>query len=267
MSLIKAQDKVDDWVRQHELGYFNPFEILARLAEENGELAREISNKYGSKKKKSSEENKRIKDELGDFLFTLICMANSEEVDLGKALEETIRKYNKRDSERWRKNEKIDPLKYWKFHNMLELKSAGNYSDLREIALDVLQRMPQPVGEVCGPISSGGKGSIEENMKYFNETILKLIQQGYSIFNQMPFEIPMQKLKEKSGLSKEDANRKLLEEFYYPIFDSKLIKIVYFMHNWKTSHGARIERERAIQRNIKIIDLPKNFLESKVSPI
>ena len=167
MSLIKAQDKVDDWVRQHELGYFNPFEILARLAEENGELAREISNKYGSKKKKSSEENKRIKDELGDFLFTLICMANSEEVDLGKALEETIRKYNKRDSERWRKNEKIDSLKYWKFHNMLELKSAGNYSDLREIALDVLQRMPQPVGEVCGPISSGGKGSIEENMKYF----------------------------------------------------------------------------------------------------
>ena len=37
------QKQVDEWVKQYKVGYFKPLEILARLTEETGELAREIN--------------------------------------------------------------------------------------------------------------------------------------------------------------------------------------------------------------------------------
>ena len=37
----KIQKQVDEWVKQLKIGYFKPLEILARLTEEVGELARE----------------------------------------------------------------------------------------------------------------------------------------------------------------------------------------------------------------------------------
>lgn len=262
MSLVDAQDLIHEWIKEKKLGYFPPLEQLACLTEEIGELARELNNLHGIKKKKTTENSGELTQELGDILFSLMCIANSHEINLDKSFNYSMGKLDTRDAERWEKTEEIDSMKYWRFHNLLDLKKAENYSDLKEIALDVLQRMPQPIGEVCGPISSGGYGSIEENMKDFNKTIEKLIQRRYSVFNQMPFEIPMQRMKQESGLSKEEANSQLLGQFYYPIFDSGLIKRVYFMHNWKTSHGSRIERQRTIERRISIETLPADFLSS-----
>ncbi|MEK6902096.1 MAG: nucleotide pyrophosphohydrolase, partial [archaeon] len=53
MSLKKAQDDVDEWVKQYKIGYFQPLEIMARLTEETGELAREVNHRWGPKKKKA----------------------------------------------------------------------------------------------------------------------------------------------------------------------------------------------------------------------
>jgi len=36
------QEEVDNWISQFEEGYWNPLSMMARLAEEVGELAREI---------------------------------------------------------------------------------------------------------------------------------------------------------------------------------------------------------------------------------
>lgn len=257
MTFIDSQDLVHEWITERKLGYFKPLEQLARLTEEVGEVARALNHI----KKKQNEEASKLKSELGDVLFSIIGIANSHNINLDDAFQETISKYNERDAERWEKTMRVDSLRYWKFHNFLDLKKARTYFDLKEIALDVLKNMPQPVGQVCGPISTGGCGSIGENLKYFNQTIEKLNEHGYIVFNQMPFETPMQEMKVSTGLPKEQANRKLLEEFYYPVFDSGLIKRVYFMHNWKTSHGSRVERERTIERKISIETLPENFLE------
>ena len=54
MSLKKIQKEVDTWASQYKTGYWKPHEILARLTEEVGELAREINHVYGPKKKKDS---------------------------------------------------------------------------------------------------------------------------------------------------------------------------------------------------------------------
>ena len=97
------QKEVDDWVQQYKLGYFKPLEILARLTEETGELAREINHRFGPKKKKEAEDVKEIEDELGDILFTLTCLANSLNIDMERGVRKVIDKYNNRDKDRWEK--------------------------------------------------------------------------------------------------------------------------------------------------------------------
>ena len=56
MPLKDIQKQVDEWAKQFKFPYWKPHEILARLTEETGELAREINHIYGPKKKKSTEE-------------------------------------------------------------------------------------------------------------------------------------------------------------------------------------------------------------------
>lgn len=103
MSLTKYQENVDDWVKQYKIGYFKPLEIIARLMEEVGELAREINHRYGPKKKKPTEKKNEIGDEIADTIFTLICLANSLNIDLDKSFEKMMKKLNTRDAKRYRR--------------------------------------------------------------------------------------------------------------------------------------------------------------------
>ncbi len=96
------QKQVDEWVQRNG-GYWSPVWIMTRLTEENGELAREISHQFGPKKKKSSEDKKEIREEIGDMLFTLCCMANALEISLDDSFKETMKKYESRDKERFGK--------------------------------------------------------------------------------------------------------------------------------------------------------------------
>lgn len=97
-----AQKKVDKWVNKYAEGYWSPHEILARLVEEVGELAREINHTYGPKKKKKTETSKRIEEELADIVFTVSALANSLDIDLDKSFNKVVSKYNKRDEKRWK---------------------------------------------------------------------------------------------------------------------------------------------------------------------
>lgn len=104
-SMKEMQQQVDDYIGQFEEGYFPPMELLARLTEELGELSREIQHQYGMKKKKSTEVEKAIDEELGDLLFVLICLANSQQIDMQKSLDQVIQKFQTRDKDRWTKKE------------------------------------------------------------------------------------------------------------------------------------------------------------------
>ena len=78
------QNDVNKWTGQFTPQYWKPHEILARLIEETGELEREINHEFGPKKKKDSEEENTIGNEICDILFTLSCLANSQNIDLEK---------------------------------------------------------------------------------------------------------------------------------------------------------------------------------------
>ncbi|ANU13377.1 nucleotide pyrophosphohydrolase [Planococcus halocryophilus] len=105
-TMKQLQQEVDTYIGQFKEGYFQPMEMMARLTEELGELSREVMHEYGPKKKKSSEAENSIEEEMGDVLFVLICMANSMDIDLADAHDRVIDKFNNRDQNRWtRKDE------------------------------------------------------------------------------------------------------------------------------------------------------------------
>jgi NTP pyrophosphatase (non-canonical NTP hydrolase) len=103
MSLTDSQRRVDAWISQFEEGYFHPLTNLARLAEEVGELAREVNHRFGQKTKKTDEPEGDLAMELADILFVLICMANREQIDLQAAFDRMMEKVTLRDEKRWTK--------------------------------------------------------------------------------------------------------------------------------------------------------------------
>ena len=107
MSLKDMQKQVDDWAKQFDPPYWQPPEVMLRLMEETGELAREVNHRWGPKKKKSTEEMKELEDEIGDILFTLSCLANSKNIDLDVAFARTMDKCWGRDKDRYKKKEDV----------------------------------------------------------------------------------------------------------------------------------------------------------------
>ena len=106
MSLTDAQRRVDAWVSQFEEGYFDPLTNLARLAEEVGELAREVNHRFGRKTKKKDEPEGDLGMEMADILFVLICMANREGIDLDEAFTRMMAKVETRDAGRWTRKQR-----------------------------------------------------------------------------------------------------------------------------------------------------------------
>ncbi len=101
-TLREVQQQVDNWISEVGKGYWTPHEMLARLVEEVGETARLINHLYGSKKKKDSEPAQELSSELADILFAVICLANSQGIDLQDAFEQMMQKYSVRDSNRYK---------------------------------------------------------------------------------------------------------------------------------------------------------------------
>lgn len=130
------------------------------------------------------------------------------------------------------------------------LEKATTFEELAEIALKTLEAMPQPIGMVSGPISTGGLGSKEENIEVFQKVINWLQDAGISIFDQMPFEKHMWRIIQTPYYKKENQ---LLEKFYLPIFESGFVKMMYFIPGWQSSVGAKWEHERVIRLGIEII--------------
>ena len=143
---------------------------------------------------------------------------------------------------------------YWIKEDWENLEKVESTGDLYVIAQNIISKMPKPFVQVCGPIATGGLGSIEANLNTFNETIKKLQNEGIVIFDQMPFEEPMQKLKARL-YSKGEYMNSILTDFYYPIFESGQVSAFYFMPGWQTSFGAKCEHEKVKELGIKIVYL------------
>lgn len=104
MSLEDVQKDVDNWTRQFSPQYWPALEMMARLTEETGEVARELNHMYGTKKKKPMEDTRGLGQELSDVLFTLCCIANSHKINLQDEWKRMMEeKHYGRDNQRYDK--------------------------------------------------------------------------------------------------------------------------------------------------------------------
>jgi len=107
MKISEAQKKIDDWIKQYGVRYFNELTNTAILMEEVGEVARIMARRYGEQSEKESDKQKNLGDELADVLFVVMCLANQTGIDLEEALTKNLEKKTGRDGERHLKNEKL----------------------------------------------------------------------------------------------------------------------------------------------------------------
>ncbi|MCH2213820.1 MAG: nucleotide pyrophosphohydrolase [Flavobacteriales bacterium] len=107
MEIHQLQKKVDDWIKEYGVRYFNELTNMAILTEEVGELARIISRRYGEQSEKESDMHKDLGDEMADVLWVLTCLANQTGVNLEEALQRNFEKKTFRDKDRHHSNPKL----------------------------------------------------------------------------------------------------------------------------------------------------------------
>lgn len=90
---------VDEWITTIGHGYFSPLTNMAVLAEETGEVARQMSRIYGDQTFKHGE-SPDLADELADVMWVVAAIANQTGVDLSAALRLNIEKKTRRDLHR-----------------------------------------------------------------------------------------------------------------------------------------------------------------------
>ena len=93
--LPSLQRFLDAWIKERG-GYWSPLSQYARLAEEVGELGRELNFAFGDKPRTSKDAGGSITDELGDVLFIVVLLASDLGIDLASALSATLEKYERR---------------------------------------------------------------------------------------------------------------------------------------------------------------------------
>jgi len=107
MSIRKAQEDVDIWIKAHGVRYFNELTNMAQLTEEVGEVARIIARRYGEQSEKVSDKDKDLGEELADVLFVVLCLANQTGIDLQEAFDKKLELKAKRDHDRHQNNKKL----------------------------------------------------------------------------------------------------------------------------------------------------------------
>ncbi|MDE7092170.1 MAG: nucleotide pyrophosphohydrolase [Muribaculaceae bacterium] len=106
MSIAEVQQIVDNWIKTVGVRYFSPLTNMAILAEETGEVARQMARIYGDQSFKPGEQPE-LADELADLFWVTVAIANQTGVDLTDAFKRNLEKKTRRDADRHKNNEKL----------------------------------------------------------------------------------------------------------------------------------------------------------------
>ena len=90
----EIQNIINEFIKKYNLECSNEIRFID-LTSEIGELGKEIliGNNYGRKEFSNTD---NIESEIGDVLFSLICLANGMNISLEKALSNVLKKYENR---------------------------------------------------------------------------------------------------------------------------------------------------------------------------
>jgi hypothetical protein len=159
-------------------------------------------------------------------------------------------------------------MDHWTEEHIAACNVCPTLRELSLIAIDMLKTLSvrakgQHVNQICGPMTTGGLGSIELNMPVFRQAVNIAHERGLVVFDQLPFQDAMIRITDYFNL--DHYPDEIITEFYYPVFESRLITCAPFLPTWATSRGARMERER-IEKvgGIEIVDYPVDWYEEAV---
>lgn len=106
VTIKEMQREVDNWITTVGVRYFSPLTNMAILAEETGEVARQMARIYGDQSFKQGE-TENLADELADVMWVVAAIANQSGIDLTEAFARNLEKKTKRDASRHRDNAKL----------------------------------------------------------------------------------------------------------------------------------------------------------------
>lgn len=107
MTIKDYQGKVDQWINEIGVRYFDELTNTAILMEEVGEVARIMARRYGEQSEKATDRDKDLGDELADVLFVVTCLANQTGINLEEAIQRNFEKKTTRDATRHQDNSKL----------------------------------------------------------------------------------------------------------------------------------------------------------------
>lgn len=125
-----------------------------------------------------------------------------------------------------------------------------NLSDLAKRTILELEKRPQPIVRVCGPLTTGGLG-YEANGRRLEQAEDILETKGMTVFRFGDSE------KEIQGQNYSHAD--IMDYFHKPVLASGLITKAYFLSDWDKSKGATIERDLALEYKIEIEEFPEEW--------
>lgn len=127
---------------------------------------------------------------------------------------------------------------------------------LAERELKRVERMPQPVVRVCGPLTCDGPEGYERNAERLAEAEKILQSRGMSVWTFGEAE------EEIYGKGYDHGN--IFTYFHKPILASGLIKEAYFLPRWNESNGASKERQIAEESHVSIQEFPEEWFEASI---
>ena len=143
------------------------------------------------------------------------------------------------------------------------VRESQSFQQLAQVALERLKRRDKKVSIVCGPITTGGTGTRQDNLEVFRAVIRALKSQKIELFNQMPYESGLKRLAQawqrNGGVG---YCTQILDEFFLPLFESGYIERAFFTHGWWTSTGAKWEHDVCLRMELKVAHLHSSEMSS-----
>lgn len=150
---------------------------------------------------------------------------------------------------------------HWTEEDMSILQTADSFQEAADVAVAVLARMKttdRPIVQICGPMSTGGRGNLQENLALFQKAIEVATEKGLLVFNQIPFQEVIDRIDTVSKTG--EYCHDILEVFYRRVFESGYIDKALFLPGWEGSFGATWERNLVVKLGISIEDYPPEWL-------
>jgi hypothetical protein len=151
---------------------------------------------------------------------------------------------------------------YWTDIEHEALRNIRSFDEMVPVGIGILERMAQEnshIVQICGPMTTGGRGSLAANMEHFNRAMVLASKNGLCVFDQTPFQDAMVRLG-----ADWDARREycldILHIFYRGIFMSGHLRELMFLPDWRSSTGATWEYEEGKKLGLVVSDYPEEWL-------